>query len=304
MKLGGALLLAGLLVAGPARAAELKRPIAFTKSGSGPAIVFIHGLGGDGSVWDEEVARLRDRWTVVAVDLPGHGASGAPPDGRIDFERIARQIADVVKHENLAPAVIVGHSMGAVIAARVALADPSTTRALVLVDGFLARLPFPPAARADLRRELSGSRDQALKTFYGRIAASPAQADRLARAAAKVAPDLFVGYLDWAAEHELGDRAAALTAPVALFAGSWFLDAPAGDDAQTKAALRRVGYAAVPTLTIERFGASRHWLFWDEPAHFHAALEAFLAKLPPLPPPPSEAPAAPPKPRPRPKPRR
>jgi len=285
-----------VLLTGVARAADLKKPIAFSRVGSGPAIVFLHGLGGDGSVWNEVAARLRDRWTVVTVDLPGHGASGAPSDGRIDFERIAGQIADVVKQEKLAPAVLVGHSMGAGIAARVALVDPASTRALVLVDGFLARLPFPAAARADLRRELLGSRDQALKTFYGRIAATPAQADRVARAAAKVAPDLFVGYLDWAAEHELGERAAGLVMPVALFAGTMFLESPT-DDAHTKEALRRIGYASVTTLTVERFGASKHWLWWDEPDHFHAALDGFLAKLPPLPPPPPEATAPAPKPR-------
>jgi pimeloyl-ACP methyl ester carboxylesterase len=291
-----ALAIAACAVAvGAAHAAELKKPIALQKSGSGPAIVFIHGLGGDASVWSDVVARLRDRFTVATVELPGHGASGAPSDGRIDVDRIAAQVADVVKQEQLAPAVIVGHSIGALVAARVPLADPSTTRAVVLVDGFLARLPFPAADRAELRRALQGSRDQALRNFYGRVASSPAQAERVARAATKVAPDLFVGYLDWAADHELGDRGAALTMPVALFGGAWLLEAPVEDAARTKEALRRAGLGAVTTLTVERFANSKHWLWWDEPERFHSALEAFLARLPPLPPPPEPTP--PPKPK-------
>lgn len=107
--------------------------IRYQVSGSGPtALVFAHGWLGNSAWWDAQRDHFADRYTVVQLDLPGHGASG-----RTRREWSPGQFADdlrVVCERIDAPALIlVGHSMSGVFVVEAAPAIPRT-RAIVLVD--------------------------------------------------------------------------------------------------------------------------------------------------------------------------
>ena len=86
--------------------------IAYRVQGRGDtAIVLVHGWACDSSYWREQLAALSARYTVVTMDLAGHGASGT---NRSDW-RIARygdDVAAVVAALRLHRVVLVGHSMG------------------------------------------------------------------------------------------------------------------------------------------------------------------------------------------------
>lgn len=86
-------------------------PLAHLDTGGDfPAIVFIHGMTFSKETWDPIVARLKDRFRCLVVDLPGHGTStgsGADPEAVM-----ARIHATVVLNGLLRP-VVVGHSAGA-----------------------------------------------------------------------------------------------------------------------------------------------------------------------------------------------
>jgi pimeloyl-ACP methyl ester carboxylesterase len=97
--------------------------------GSGPALLFIHGLTFDRSTWQPIVERLADRFTCAAVDLPGHGGSDGPTP-RLDDIAVALKI--LLGELGIEPPVVIGHSMGAVIAG--IYAGHHQTRGLVLVD--------------------------------------------------------------------------------------------------------------------------------------------------------------------------
>jgi pimeloyl-ACP methyl ester carboxylesterase len=114
-----------------------------------PGIVFVHGTRMAAPYWHAQLVALQDRFRVVAVDLPGHGARRATPFSHRDtLETILRGIA-------LCPggaAVVVGHSLGGYLVMSVAAAAPDRCRALVLVgcsaDARGARTwPFRLAAR-------------------------------------------------------------------------------------------------------------------------------------------------------------
>ena len=103
----------------------------YERSGSGPAVVLIPGLGGDGRFWGGVVASLVDRFDLIVVDHRGAGRSERPP-GRYGIGGIARDVIAVLDAENLASAHLVGHSTGGAIVQTIALDMPERARSLVI----------------------------------------------------------------------------------------------------------------------------------------------------------------------------
>ena len=97
--------------------------------GAGSPLLFIHGLTFDRSTWGPIVDQLADRFTCVAVDLPGHGGSEGPP--RV-LDEVALAIHHLLGELEIEPPVVVGHSMGGALAGIYAAHHP--VRGLVLVD--------------------------------------------------------------------------------------------------------------------------------------------------------------------------
>jgi pimeloyl-ACP methyl ester carboxylesterase len=101
-----------------------------------PPAVAIHGITSTSRTWLAIARALQDRASLIAFDLRGRGASNAlPPPFGIDAH--VRDVIAVLDHFDLPRAVIVGHSLGAYIAARLATLHPDRIDSLVLVDGGL-----------------------------------------------------------------------------------------------------------------------------------------------------------------------
>lgn len=104
--------------------------LAYDRSGSGPLVVFISGGATlDRRMWDEQVAALSSRYTVLRYDIRGIGDSSrpeAPFSHSEDLYALLRSVANT-------PAYVVGLSFGAGIAIDLALDHPRTVRGLVLV---------------------------------------------------------------------------------------------------------------------------------------------------------------------------
>lgn len=101
--------------------------------GAQPPIVLLHGLIGSGACWAPVARDLEGEFDVVMPDARGHGDSSAPASG-YRYEDHARDVAHLLAGLDLARPVLVGHSMGGMIAAIVASRAPRLLRALVLVD--------------------------------------------------------------------------------------------------------------------------------------------------------------------------
>ena len=83
-----------------------------TRSGSGPPLVLVHGLGARRSSWDPVLTGLAAAREVVTVDLPGHGAT-PPLPGRLTLDRLTDELHQWLVQQDLAGADLVGSSMGA-----------------------------------------------------------------------------------------------------------------------------------------------------------------------------------------------
>jgi pimeloyl-ACP methyl ester carboxylesterase len=105
-------------------------------SGSGKAtVVLVHGWTCDSSSWDAQVPVLASRYRVVTLDLPGHGRSDAPKDGKFSMDLFARAVEAVRAEAGADKIVLVGHSMGAPVIRQYARLFPEHVAGLVAVDG-------------------------------------------------------------------------------------------------------------------------------------------------------------------------
>src|SRR5258708_4548528 len=109
--------------------------IHYVMSGSGEAIVLLHGLTGDHSGWDDACVRLRTGFMVVAVDNRGSGRS-SPIRGAITTEDMAHDALGVMDHLELDRFHVVGRSMGGAIGQHMALLAPDRVASLVLCASF------------------------------------------------------------------------------------------------------------------------------------------------------------------------
>jgi 2-hydroxy-6-oxonona-2,4-dienedioate hydrolase len=109
------------------------RPVRYLAAGTGPAVVLLHGLGESSADWAAVLARLSGSRAVYAPTLPGFqghdGAGDVSADGHASF---VGRFLDAV---GLQQAVLVGHSLGGLVALLFALASPERVTALCLVGG-------------------------------------------------------------------------------------------------------------------------------------------------------------------------
>ena len=96
-----------------------------------PAVVFVHGIGGAARVWAAQNGDLPAAgFTPVALDLPGYGAR--PPVTAMTFEELAADVEATIAERGLDRPVLVGHSMGGMVAQTALRRRPDGYRAAVL----------------------------------------------------------------------------------------------------------------------------------------------------------------------------
>jgi pimeloyl-ACP methyl ester carboxylesterase len=105
----------------------------YVEMGSGPPIVLIHGLSGAWQSWLEQILPFAESHRVVAVDLPGFGASPMPP-WDISIPAYGRFMRDFCERLGIERASVIGNSMGGFIATEIAITDPERVDELVLVS--------------------------------------------------------------------------------------------------------------------------------------------------------------------------
>lgn len=132
----------------------MSRGLYVEEAGAGPPVLAIHGLGGGAHFFGGFARRLQSHWRVLAVDLPGTGRSGAGDP--FSMERWVDELGALTEHRIDQPVVIVGHSMGTIVALKIFQRWPERVRGLVFTGGL-------PEVRPIVRERLS-QRLAALRT--------------------------------------------------------------------------------------------------------------------------------------------
>ena len=103
--------------------------------GSGPAVVLLHGVGGNHTVWNEVIPGLAKQFLVLAPDLRGHGRTPAPSASHFTFAEMMGDLVRLLDDQGVSSAHLVGLSGGALLALRTTLDRPERVRSLTMISG-------------------------------------------------------------------------------------------------------------------------------------------------------------------------
>jgi pimeloyl-ACP methyl ester carboxylesterase len=120
--------------------------IAFRTAGDGPVLVLLHGMAGSSMAWRHVAPALTQRFTVVALDLIGHGES-AKPRGEYSVSAHANVVRDLLAALGHERATVVGQSFGGGVAMQFAYQFPARCERLVLVSSGGLGLEVSPLLR-------------------------------------------------------------------------------------------------------------------------------------------------------------
>ena len=186
------------------------------ESDARPPLVLLHGLTFDRSLWRpalDELQRIDPGRRVLALDLPGHGVS--PPWPSYDVASVASGVHRAVEEAQLQSPVVVGHSIGGVIATVYAARYP--TRGVINVDQPLQVAPFAGLVRS-LADKLRGPAFPAVWQMFAasmHIELLPDAGQRLVRASSQPLQDLVLGYWREILDRPASELADTVTATLA-----------------------------------------------------------------------------------------
>jgi magnesium chelatase accessory protein len=110
------------------------------RMGEGAPLLLLHGTGAATHSWRGLLPLLAEHFSVVALDLPGHGFTQSPPGHRLSLPGMSTDVGALLRKLEMRPEIAVGHSAGAAILARMCLAGRIAPRLLVALNG--AFMPF------------------------------------------------------------------------------------------------------------------------------------------------------------------
>ena len=108
--------------------------ITWREAGTGPAVVLLHGIGSGAASWQGQFEGFGERYRVLAWDAPGYGESAPLIEGKPVGAHYAQAVADWLEAAQVKQAIVVGHSLGAIVAAAFAARRPQSVSALVLAS--------------------------------------------------------------------------------------------------------------------------------------------------------------------------
>ena len=260
----------------------------YEQAGNGdPPLVFVHGVASAHDDWRAQVDFCRPQRRVVVCDLRGHGASTGDP-ARCDIETYGTDVGALLRALDLAPAVLVGHSMGARVVLQAYVDAPQRVAGLVLVEGSRLGTGDPQAAEQAVRQQIQAVGYAAfVRGFFAGMfveGSDPAVKERIVgRALAlpeAVGAALFPRVVGWDARSL--DAALAKVAVPTLVVQSTYINlqrvrVPLEPGASTP--WLELVRQAVPTAQVDVVSGAGHFVMVEKPQAVNRRLEEFVARL-------------------------
>jgi pimeloyl-ACP methyl ester carboxylesterase len=232
-------------------------------------VCLIHGAASSSVVWMEAVRRIAPRRRVIALDLPGHGQSDRwhpPPEVSIAMYRDA--VGTVCAHLKIPKVILVGHSMGGLIALSAAATWPERVAGLVMV-GSGARLRVSPAVHQQIQKDFSHFNE-----WFARIGWSAATPLEIVERWAGIS--MTADQEITAADFQAVDRFDGRELPARIKTPTLILGA--ADDLATPPKLSEE-LSAIAGARVTILPRAGHWMMLEQPDAFFAELDPFLASI-------------------------
>lgn len=242
--------------------------------GEGTALVLLHGLGNDLTIWDADAEAFARHHRVIRPDLRGFGQSDKPP-GPYSPEMLAGDVERLLALEGIDSAHVAGISMGGVIAQRLALDFPARVRSLTLIStssevGERAVTSWRRLADLIEQRGFDERSADASRAFSPGFAAMyPEVVADLGRRNAANDPAAYAAAARAVGDYRWTEQLGRVDAPVLILQGLEDRLTPPGGSVKMQRALPRARLLMIP-------GAG-HNLPFEQPELFRAALLAFTA---------------------------
>lgn len=246
-------------------------PIHSSSVGAGPTLVFVHGWTCDSSSWAAQVAAFSKKYRVITLDLPGHGQSGSPKDGKFSMDLFARAVEAVRAEANAERIVLIGHSMGAPVIRQYAHMYPERVTGLVAVDGPLDMRAFPIPQAGQGPPQLTGpdglkAREGMIRSMFTPQTSADVQKQVLAMMLG--APEATaVGAMGAMFDPSIRWTDAIKAPALSIYAGTSRIP----DEATTKEVL--------PNHSATQIAGTGHFVMMEKPDEFDRVLGEFLAGI-------------------------
>lgn len=248
--------------------------------GQGPGLLLLHGWGLHGGVWDTLMPKLTPHLRVTRLDLPGHGRSRHVPMPHSLTELTLQTLAAVAPGS-----VVLGWSLGGLVALEAALRMPQRMRGLMLVSTtprFVTAEDWPHAMPPEQLQEFAAGLGQDYQDTLQRFLSLQVRGDESARASLRQLRDALFAHgepdaaslatgLDILKDSDLRSRLKDVSVPTRVLAGGYDRLTPPGAG----------GYMAghIPGARLQVFPKSAHAPFLSHSDAFVAALLAFIHDL-------------------------
>jgi pimeloyl-ACP methyl ester carboxylesterase len=242
--------------------------LAYVDEGSGDPVVLLHGWGGQAVSMTPLIVGLRDKYRVLAFDLPGFGGSSVPPIpwGTPEY---AAFVEKAVASLGITRATYIGHSFGGGIAIWLAVHVPEAVQALVLVDAAGIR---PPATFRRRMRQLFYKTAKTLLRFPMLGAQGPVLRERLAMRFGSADYRAMTGVMRASMVRtvnlDLTACLGAVSAPTLLLWGEKDTETPIADGRKMEQLIRGSRLIAI--------AGAGHFSYLESPAFVNAVVSAFL----------------------------
>jgi len=249
-----------------------KMPRLFVDDGGGGRrrpVLFLHAFAGDSSHWTAQLAHLRGLRRAVAFDFSAHGNSRISDVRDYSVRSLTLDVEWVVDELRLDHFVLVGHSMGAVVAAAYAGAHPGHVTALMLVDPPYVPGIMSPDQLARIIKALETDPYPVTEQYWKNqllVGSTPAVRARVLDSLSRLPRDAVI---QLTRDLLYYDPVPALT----NYSGPVLAVVTPRNDLPTS--IHNV-VEEVEHVIVEGAG---HWMQLDEPGRFNAILDSFLAKI-------------------------
>ncbi len=229
------------------------------------SLVFIHGSGGNSSVWSAQYSKLHKKFNIAALNLPGHGKSSGHGEQDIPaYVLWLKEMLDVFKLER---PILIGHSLGAAIALSFAAKYPRDLSGVVTAGGGLTMPVNPdmlegfrtqPALVLDMMCKFSLARENR-PVFYDALRASLGEAN----------VDVVAGDMLACSKYDLTGELPNITVPVLSICGA--------EDKMTPPSFSEQIAAGIDGATLVIVEGAGHMVMMEKPAAFNDAVQDFAA---------------------------